>query len=41
MQERALQLGFRPMIPEEMEYLIVPGYSAPRPEILDLPRCFS
>lgn len=34
MEERALELGFRPMIPEEAEYLIVPGYSAPKPEIL-------
>ena len=31
---RAIELGFRPMIPEEAEYLIVPGYSAPQPEIL-------
>lgn len=34
MQVRALELGFRPMIPEEAEYLIVPGYSAPKPGIL-------
>ncbi len=34
MEERALELGFRPMIPEEAEYLIVPGYSAPKPDIL-------
>jgi len=34
MKERALELGFRPMIPEEAEYLIVPGYAAPRPVIL-------
>ena len=34
MKERALELGFRPMIPEEAEYLIVPGYAAPRPLIL-------
>jgi hypothetical protein len=34
MELRALELGFRPMTPEELEYLIVPGYSAPRPEIL-------
>ena len=35
MEERALELGFRPMIPEEVEYLIVPGYAAPKPQILD------
>jgi hypothetical protein len=34
MENRALELGFRPMVPEEAEYLIVPGYSAPKPEIL-------
>ena len=34
MEARALQLGFRPMIPEEAEYMIVPGYAAPKPEIL-------
>ncbi len=31
MQRRAHALGFRPMQPEEVEYLIVPGYSAPEP----------
>jgi hypothetical protein len=31
---RALELGFRPMVPNEAEYLIVPGYSEPAPEIL-------
>ncbi len=34
MQVRALELGFRPMIPEEAEYVIVPGYFEPKPEIL-------
>jgi hypothetical protein len=34
MENRAIELGFRPMVPEEAEYLIVPGYSAPKPEIL-------
>jgi hypothetical protein len=34
MEKRALEIGFRPMVPEEAEYLIVPGYSAPKPEIL-------
>ncbi|WKZ37490.1 MAG: hypothetical protein QY332_06035 [Anaerolineales bacterium] len=31
MQRRAHALGFRPMQHEEVEYLIVPGYSAPEP----------
>lgn len=31
MEERALALGFRPVEPEEVEYLIVPGYAAPQP----------
>jgi hypothetical protein len=34
MQVRALELGFRPMVPEEAEYVIVPGYFEPKPEIL-------
>ena len=34
MQSRALALGFRPMIQEDVEYLIVPGYSRQLPEIL-------
>jgi hypothetical protein len=34
MQVRALELGFRPMIPEEAEYVIVPGYFEPQPGIL-------
>lgn len=31
MEQRALQLGFRPVQPEELQYLIVPGYVAPEP----------
>src|SRR6185503_12138688 len=31
MEQRARDLGFRPAQPDEMEYLVVPGYSAPRP----------
>ncbi len=34
MQKRALELGFRPMEQIEAEYLVVPGYAAPEPEIL-------
>lgn len=31
METRALELGFRPVEPEEVEYLIVPGYAPPQP----------
>jgi len=34
MQRRALDIGFRPMEQVEVEYLIVPGYVKPEPEIL-------
>jgi hypothetical protein len=34
MEQRALELGFRPMTSEEMEYLVVPGYSVLEPDIL-------
>jgi len=34
MQRRALELGFRPMEQFEVEYLVVPGYVTPEPEIL-------
>jgi hypothetical protein len=34
MEQRALDLGFRPMEPAEPEYLVVPGYAPPEPEIL-------
>lgn len=29
MEERAWELGFRPVEPDELEYLVVPGYVAP------------
>lgn len=31
MESRAFELGFRPTEPDEMEYLVVPGYIAPEP----------
>lgn len=34
MVERALELGFRPVVPDEVEYLMVPGYFQRKPEIL-------
>ena len=34
MDRRARELGFRPLESNEMEYLLVPGYSAPQPYIL-------
>lgn len=34
MESRALELGFRPAKPEEVEYLVVPGYAEPEPFIL-------
>jgi len=34
MAQRALALGFRPVEPRELEYLLVPGYAAPPPSIL-------
>ena len=34
MEERALEIGFRPMKSGEAEYLIVPGYSVLEPDIL-------
>ncbi len=34
MEERAQSLGFRAIEPDEVEYLVVPGYAAPQPEIL-------
>jgi hypothetical protein len=34
MAKRALALGFRPVEPREVEYLLVPGYAAPTPAIL-------
>jgi len=34
MRQRALDLGFRPMKTDEAMYLVVPGYSVPKPDIL-------
>ncbi len=34
MESRALELGFRPMQPDEVEYLVVPGYSEPEAFVL-------
>lgn len=34
MEQRALQLGYRPVKPGELEYLAVPGFVAPEPGIL-------
>ncbi|HMU91704.1 MAG TPA: hypothetical protein PKE35_01170 [Anaerolineales bacterium] len=34
MRQRALELGFRPMEAEEVEYLVVPGYVTLEPDIL-------
>lgn len=31
MEQRAIELGFRPMEVDELEYLVVPGYVAPEP----------
>jgi len=33
-ETRAYELGFRPIEPDELEYLYVPGYSAPQGAIL-------
>lgn len=34
MEQRAQTLGYLPMDPSQMEYVIVPDYSAPKPDIL-------
>ncbi len=34
MESRALELGFRPMESDEVEYIVVPGYTEPEPFIL-------
>ena len=34
MEQRAYELGYRAIKPDEMEYLVVPGYAAPKPSIL-------
>jgi hypothetical protein len=35
MEQRAQALGFTPMQPADVEYLMVSGYAAPKPEILE------
>ena len=34
MQRRALELGYRPVKPGELDYVAVPGFIAPEPDIL-------
>ena len=34
MQRRALELGYRPVKPGELDYVAVPGFAAPQPAIL-------
>ena len=34
MQRRALELGYRPVLPGELDYVAVPGFEAPEPAIL-------
>jgi hypothetical protein len=34
MEDRARELGYRPIEPKEIEYLVVPGYVEPKPGIL-------
>lgn len=34
MQRRALALGYRPVKPGELDYVAVPGFAVPEPEIL-------
>ena len=34
MQQRAVELGYRPVKPGELDYIFVPGYVAPEPDIL-------
>jgi len=34
MEQRALELGYRPVKPGELDYVSVPGFAAPEPEIL-------
>lgn len=34
MQRRALELGYRPVQPGELDYIFVPGYVAPEPALL-------
>src|SRR5215216_4122776 len=34
MQRRALELGYRPVLPGELDYVAVPGFAPPEPDIL-------
>jgi hypothetical protein len=34
MQQRAMALGYQPVDPAELQYIVVPGYVAPQPKIL-------
>jgi cell division protein FtsB len=34
MEQRAVQLGYRPVQPGELDYVAVPGFAAPEPDIL-------
>ena len=34
MQQRATELGYRPVLPGELDYVTVPGFEAPEPAIL-------
>ncbi len=34
MEQRAVALGYQPVDPSQLEYIIVPGYTAPKPAIL-------
>ncbi|OGO21585.1 MAG: hypothetical protein A2Y54_05150 [Chloroflexi bacterium RBG_16_51_16] len=34
MEQQAIALGFEPVGPEKVEYLLVPGFSRPEPDIL-------
>jgi len=34
MQQRAVELGYRPVKPGELDYIFVPGYVTPEPDIL-------
>lgn len=34
MERRAIELGYRPVLPGELDYVAVPGFVVPQPEIL-------
>jgi cell division protein FtsL len=34
MQQRAFELGYRPINPGELDYIVVPGFVMPEPELL-------